>query len=110
MTLKVTKNASNKIAELIKHKEATNSALRVGVEGGGCSGLIYKYELIPDSDITENDHIIMQDEAKVVVDMISYNLLKNCTIDFIEELTGSYFEIKNPSAARKCGCGKSFSM
>ena len=110
MELKVTDNSFKRIAELIKDESNTNLVLRVSVDGGGCSGFMYKYELVAADNILEDDYIAEKDGVKVVVDSISKQFLSGCVIDFIEQLGSSYFEVKNPNATSKCGCGNSFSV
>jgi iron-sulfur cluster assembly accessory protein len=82
-------------------------ALRVAVEGGGCSG--FQYEIALD-DPKEDDLVLEGDGQKVVVDSISLPFLANSVIDFSEELIGARFVIDNPNATSSCGCGTSFSM
>lgn len=110
MELKVTDNSFKRIAELIKLELDQNLVLRVSVDGGGCSGFMYKYELITAYNILEDDYITEKDGIKVVVDPVSKQFLSGCVIDFVEQLGSSYFEIKNPNATSKCGCGNSFSI
>ncbi len=82
-------------------------ALRVAVEGGGCSGFQYEIKLdAPDAD----DLILEGNGEKVVVDQVSLPFLANAVIDFTEELIGARFVIENPNASSSCGCGTSFSM
>ena len=82
-------------------------ALRVAVEGGGCSG--FQYEIVLDEP-KEDDLILEGDGQKVVIDTISLPFLANAVIDFTEELIGARFVIENPNATSSCGCGTSFSM
>lgn len=82
-------------------------ALRVAVEGGGCSG--FQYEIVLDEP--KPDDLILEGEGqKVVVDSVSLPFLANAVIDFTEELIGARFVIENPNATSSCGCGTSFSM
>ncbi|MFP3017393.1 MULTISPECIES: HesB/IscA family protein [unclassified Candidatus Tisiphia] len=110
MSIKVTDNAFKRVDELIKLESNPSLVLRVVVDGGGCSGFVYKYALVPSNDITKDDCTIEKDNIKVVIDEISQQLMVDCIIDFIEELGSSYFEIRNPLAKNKCGCGNSFSV
>jgi iron-sulfur cluster insertion protein len=110
MSIKVTDNAFKRVDELINLESNPSLSLRVVVDGGGCSGFVYNYALVPSSDITKDDYIIEKDNIKVVIDEISQKFMVDCIIDFIEELGSSYFEIKNPNAKTKCGCGNSFSV
>ena len=110
MQLTVTDNALNRIVELIKSENKPDLVLRVSVDGGGCSGFMYKYEFIPASDISVEDYVIEKHGIQLVIDPISQSFLTNCALDFVEQLGSSYFEIKNPNATGKCGCGNSFSV
>jgi len=82
--------------------------LRVSVEGGGCSGFQYKFDFAetPESD----DIIIENDGAKVLIDTISLDFLQGSVIDYVQELIGAAFKIRNPNAVAACGCGTSFSV
>ena len=82
--------------------------LRVAVEAGGCSGFQYQFDLIDASDV--EDLRIERDGAAAVVDVISLALLKGSEIDFVDELAGAEFRIRNPNAKSSCGCGVSFSI
>lgn len=105
MNIAVTESAFNRIKQLVCQ---SNKFLRVSVDGGGCSGLLYKYEL---SDKLADDDLIIESKGiKVAIDSISQPYLLNCTVDYIEELGNSYFEVKNPKAKDLCGCGNSFSI
>ncbi|MFK7937921.1 MAG: HesB/IscA family protein [Roseovarius sp.] len=82
-------------------------ALRVAVEGGGCSGFQYEIKL---DDVAEDDLVLEGAGEKVVVDAVSLPFLAGATIDYTEELIGARFVIDNPNASSSCGCGVSFSM
>ncbi|MCC8372157.1 MAG: iron-sulfur cluster insertion protein ErpA [Rickettsia endosymbiont of Pseudomimeciton antennatum] len=110
MSIEITDNAFKRVGELIKLENNPNLVLRVVVDGGGCSGFVYNYALVPSNDITKDDYVIEKDNTKVVIDSISHPFMTDCIIDFIEELGSSYFEIRNPNAKTKCGCGNSFSV
>lgn len=103
---KVTPRAFARLAEI---NESTDEpkALRVAVEGGGCSGFQYDIKL---DDPASDDLVLEGDGQKVVVDSVSLPFLSNAVIDFTEELIGARFVIENPNASSSCGCGTSFSM
>ncbi|GGH19775.1 Iron-sulfur cluster assembly accessory protein [Cribrihabitans marinus] len=102
---KVTDRAFERLAEIGAADQG--KALRVAVEGGGCSG--FQYEIALD-DPAEDDLVLEGNGQKVVVDNVSLPFLENAVIDFSEELIGARFVIDNPNAASSCGCGTSFSM
>lgn len=102
---KVTERAFGRLAEI--DAAAQGKALRVAVEGGGCSGFQYEIAL----DEPRSDDLVLEGGGqKVVVDAISLPFLANAVIDFSEELIGARFVIENPNATSSCGCGTSFSM
>lgn len=102
---KVTDRAFERLAEIGAH--AQNQALRVAVEGGGCSGFQYEIKL----DVPGADDLVLEGHGqKVVVDSVSLPFLTGAVIDFSEELIGARFVIENPNASSSCGCGTSFSM
>jgi|TARA_A100001391_G_scaffold190606_1_gene163243 iron-sulfur cluster assembly accessory protein len=103
---KVTDRAFARLSEINEDAEEAK-ALRVAVEGGGCSG--FQYEITLDAP-TEDDLVLEGAGQKVVVDSVSLPFLANAVIDFSEELIGARFVIENPNAASSCGCGTSFSM
>lgn len=82
--------------------------LRVSVSGGGCSGFQYGFTL--DDQQRDDDRVFERDGVGVVIDEVSLDLLKGSQIDFVEDLLGSYFVVKNPNASSTCGCGSSFSV
>jgi len=102
---KVTPRAFERLAEI--GANADGKALRVAVEGGGCSGFQYEIKL---DDAAEDDLVLEGAGERVVVDAISLPFLSNAVIDFSEELIGARFVIENPNATSSCGCGTSFSM
>lgn len=102
---KVTDRAFERLSEIGAGKEG--QALRIAVEGGGCSG--FQYEITLDSPASE-DLVLEGHGEKVVVDTVSLPFLSGATIDFTEELIGARFVINNPNASSSCGCGTSFSM
>lgn len=103
---KVTDRAFARLAE-IAQSTGEARALRVAVEGGGCSGFQYDIKL---DDPTADDLVLEKNGQKVLVDSVSLPFLSNAVIDFTEELIGARFVIENPNASSSCGCGTSFSM
>ena len=108
MTLppKITERAFARLAE-INAAAGEARALRVAVEGGGCSGFHYDIALDEPGD---DDLVLEKDGQKVVVDSVSLPFLANAVVDFTEELIGARFTVDNPNATSSCGCGTSFSM
>ena len=102
---KVTERAFARLAEIGAAEQG--QALRIGVEGGGCSGFQYDIRL---DQPAEDDLVLEGGGEKVVVDSVSLPFLTGATIDFSEELIGARFVIDNPNATASCGCGTSFSM
>ena len=82
--------------------------LRVAVEGGGCSGFQYQFDLV--EDVQDDDLKVERDGAAALVDVVSLALLKGSEIDFVDELAGAEFRVRNPNAKSSCGCGVSFSI
>lgn len=109
MTTDITlsESAAKRIAQIVAAEDG-KQALRVSVEGGGCSGFSYKFDL--DSDATADDIVISRDNAKVLIDSISVVYMEGSEIDFVDNLLGQSFQIKNPNAVASCGCGTSFSI
>jgi iron-sulfur cluster insertion protein len=103
---KVTPRAFARLAE-INGATGEAKALRVAVEGGGCSGFQYEIKL---DDPAADDFVLEGEGQRVVVDSVSLPFLQNAVIDFSEELIGARFVIENPNATSSCGCGTSFSM
>lgn len=102
---KVTSRAFERLAEIGAADEG--KALRIAVEGGGCSG--FQYDIALDEP-AEDDLVLEGSGQKVVVDSVSLPFLADAVIDFTEELIGARFTIENPNATAACGCGTSFSM
>jgi iron-sulfur cluster assembly accessory protein len=103
----VTANAAQRIHEILE-SEPSGSMLRVSVEGGGCSG--FRYEFAVDATRQDADLAIERDGVTVLVDEVSLEYMKGCEIDFVDELIGASFQIRNPNATSGCGCGTSFAM
>lgn len=101
----VTDRAFARLAEI--GAAESGQALRVAVEGGGCSGFQYEIAL----DVPGDDDLVLEGQGqKVVVDAVSLPFLENAVIDFADELIGARFVITNPNATSSCGCGTSFSI
>ena len=102
---KVTNRAFERLAEI--GAQAQGKALRVAVEGGGCSGFQYEIDL----DAVKDDDLVLRGNGEsVVIDSVSLPFLTSAVIDFSEELIGARFVIDNPNASSSCGCGVSFSI
>ncbi|MEM8751195.1 MAG: iron-sulfur cluster insertion protein ErpA [Pseudomonadota bacterium] len=99
--------AAKRVAKILASEE-TMTALRVSVEGGGCSGFSYKFDL---TDSEQDDDLVLKSHgATVVVDPVSLMYMGGSVIDFVDDLMGQSFQIRNPNATASCGCGTSFSM
>ena len=105
--IKVTENAKTQALQLMKDDGNEGYFIRVGVKGGGCSGLMY--ELTFDNSLNENDKSFTDNCVEVVVDKKSFLYLVGTTLDFSGGLNGKGFVFSNPNADRTCGCGESFS-
>ncbi|MDF2965909.1 MAG: iron-sulfur cluster assembly accessory protein [Rickettsiaceae bacterium] len=103
----LTENAAKKIADMLS-KEPNNTKFRISVDSGGCTGFKYKFDL--DLIQNEDDLVIQKGNAIVLIDAVTQSFMKGCVIDHIESLSGSEFEIRNPNATARCGCGNSFSI
>lgn len=104
----ITESAARRIAALRQQEAAEGAFLRIAVSGGGCSG--FQYGLSFDAQKNPDDFVFERDGVQVVVDEVSLDLLDGAEIDFVEDLMGASFQIKNPNAASSCGCGNSFSI
>jgi iron-sulfur cluster assembly accessory protein len=106
-TLTLTPAAARRVAWIADRQEKP-AMLRLSVEGGGCSGFQYKFDLAesaePDDSVSETDGV------KLLVDPVSLGLVAGSTVDFVESLGGAAFRVENPNAASGCGCGSSFGV
>ena len=100
--------AAAKRIQAIGAQEGRAVMLRVAVEGGGCSGFQYQFDLVDEAQ--PDDLKVERDGAAALVDVISLALLKGSEIDFVDELAGAEFRVRNPNAKSSCGCGVSFSI
>ncbi|BCH59268.1 MULTISPECIES: iron-sulfur cluster insertion protein ErpA [Rhizobium/Agrobacterium group] len=106
-TVTVSENAAKRIAKIVS-SENDKHALRVSVEGGGCSGFSYKFDL--DQGPQDGDLVIERDGATLLIDPVSLVYMAGSEIDFVDNLMGQSFQITNPNAVASCGCGTSFAM
>jgi iron-sulfur cluster assembly accessory protein len=103
----VTERAARRIGEILG-REPQGTMLRVSVEGGGCSGFQYKFDM--DRTKADDDILIRRDGALVLIDQVSLGYLAGSEIDFVDDLIGASFRINNPQAKASCGCGTSFAL
>ena len=103
----VSERAARKIGEILK-TEPPGTMLRVSVEGGGCSGFQYKFDI--ERNKAEDDVVISREGATVLIDSVSVGYMAGSEIDFVDDLIGASFKVKNPKATAACGCGTSFSL
>lgn len=103
----VSNRAAAKIAAILT-KEPAGSMLRVAVEGGGCSGFQYKFDIVKARE--DDDVVLDADGFSVLIDSVSVDYMAGSEIDFSDELIGAAFKINNPNATASCGCGTSFSL
>lgn len=92
----------------IAEKQGKPAILRLSVEGGGCAGFQYKFDLA--EAIEDGDRVVETDGVSLVVDDVSLDLVRGSIVDFVESLGGAAFQVRNPQAASGCGCGTSFSI
>ncbi len=105
-----TQSASARIVELLQKPKNQGKFFRVGVSSGGCSGFQYLFNL--DDKHGEDDLEVLASDGAVIgfTDETSLDFLKDCTVDFVNELGASYFKVINPQAKASCGCGSSFAV
>lgn len=104
----LSESAARRIAEILAGEPGKN-AMRVSVEGGGCSGFSYRFDLVGEPG-TDDDLVIARDDARVLIDQLSLVYMAGSEIDFVDNLLGQSFQIRNPNAVASCGCGTSFSV
>ena len=103
----VSERAARRIGDILK-AEPAGTMLRVSVEGGGCSGFQYKFDM--ETAQAADDLVIARDGATVLIDPVSQQYMAGSEIDFVEDLIGASFKVKNPKATASCGCGSSFAL
>ena len=105
--LTLSPSAAARVAQIAR-KQDKPAVLRLAVEGGGCSGFQYKFEL---ADSPEGDDLVSEtDGVRLIVDPVSLDLVSGCIVDFVESLGGAAFRVENPNATAGCGCGSSFAV
>jgi iron-sulfur cluster insertion protein len=104
----ITESAAAKIKDILAEENNPAVKLRVFVQGGGCSGFQYGFTL--DQEVNEDDFEIQAHDVTLLIDAMSSQYVQGATVDFVEDLQGSSFSIKNPNAQSTCGCGSSFSI
>lgn len=108
MDITITDPAVTRINEIMLEENDPNVKLRIFVQGGGCSGFSYGFTL--DEAQNEDDFVVEKGEVRVLVDSMSAQYLMGSVIDFVDDVYGASFSIKNPNATTTCGCGSSFSV
>jgi iron-sulfur cluster insertion protein len=106
--MQLTEGAARKVRALVTEEGNPNLKLRVFVTGGGCSGFQYGFSF--DENVNEDDTVVSNDGARLLVDPLSIQYLMGSKVDYVEGLQGSKFIVENPMATTTCGCGMSFSI
>ena len=104
----LTDRAAKKIGRVLA-KQPEGSVLRIAVAGGGCSGFQYEYNIVQEQP-TDDDLVLTKDNATVLIDSLSLEFMGGAEIDFVDDLVGQSFQIRNPNAVASCGCGTSFAV
>jgi iron-sulfur cluster insertion protein len=104
--IQLTEAAARRVAAIATRQHKA-PILRLSVDGGGCAGFTYKFEL---GEIADGDAIAETEGVQLIVDPVSLDLVQGSAVDFVEDLGGSAFKVTNPNAASGCGCGSSFSV
>jgi iron-sulfur cluster insertion protein len=102
----ISANAARRLNAILKAEGG--AALRISVKGGGCSGFQYAFDI--ERSRAEDDFVATRDGATVLVDPVSLEMLKGAELDFVDDLMGQSFQVKNPNAVASCGCGVSFAV
>ncbi|HZZ60818.1 MAG TPA: iron-sulfur cluster assembly accessory protein [Roseiarcus sp.] len=102
----ISASAAKRLNAILKGEEG--AALRISIKGGGCSGFSYAFDV--DKARADDDFVATRDGATIVVDSISLEMMKGAELDFVDDLMGQSFRVKNPNATASCGCGVSFSV
>jgi len=107
-TISLSASAAKRIGELKAQENVPNASLRLAVSSGGCSGFQYNFGF--DEERHEDDRVFERDGVALVIDETSLGLVDGSEIDFVEDLMGASFQVRNPQASSSCGCGKSFAI
>ena len=103
----ITASAARQVNKVLA-REAPGSFLRIAVNGGGCSGFQYAFDITQDTE--SEDIVVERDGAKVLIDPVSLEYMRGSNIDFVDDLIGQSFKVNNPNATASCGCGTSFAL
>ena len=103
----LTKAAATQVARVLSH-EAPGACLRVAVNGGGCSGFQYAFDVVTAREV--DDLVLEREGAVVLIDPVSLDFMRGSNIDYVDDLIGQAFKIENPNATASCGCGTSFAI
>jgi len=106
-SIQLTQAAAERVSA-IAARQGKPAILRLAVDGGGCAGFQYRFELA--DGVADDDRVTVRDGVRLVVDSVSHDLLDGSAVDFVESLGGTAFRVTNPNAASGCGCGSSFSV
>jgi iron-sulfur cluster insertion protein len=106
-SITLSERAARRIAEILSSEKAL-TLFRVSVEGGGCSGFQYRFDLV--TETSPDDLLVERDGARVVVDPLSLGFMRGAELDFVDDLIGAQFKLNNPNVTAACGCGTSFSV
>jgi iron-sulfur cluster insertion protein len=102
----ISESAARRLNKILKAEDAV--ALRISVKGGGCSGFQYAFDI--ENAKAEDDIVIARDGATILVDPVSLEYMKGSVVDFVDDLMGQAFKVRNPNAVATCGCGVSFTV
>ena len=105
-SVSISASAARRLNAILKGEEG--AALRLSVKGGGCSGFQYAFAI--DKERAEDDVVVARDGATLLIDPMSLEMIKGAELDFVDDLMGQSFRVKNPNAVASCGCGVSFSV
>jgi len=104
----LTDRAAKRVSRILS-KEPEGTVLRISVAGGGCSGFQYEYNLVQETP-AEDDIVLQKDGAIVLIDQLSLEFMTGAEIDYVDDLIGQSFQIRNPNVVASCGCGTSFAV